>query len=87
MASDLMVAGQRLPPANSVCQECLKTKLPKKENPQSIIIYCEHNQAAAIMEIRGGCLARSWLIITPISAGEFTARLENGRLPILPGLG
>lgn len=86
MASDLIVAGQKLPPANSVCRECLESKLPKIDKPRSIIIYCEHNQAAAIMYSRDGYLARTWLIMTPISAGEFTDMLTNGRLPTIPGL-
>jgi len=86
MASDMIVAGQKLPPANSVCRTCLESKLPKVDKPRSIIIYCEHNQAAAIMHSRDGMLTRSWLIMTPISAGEFTDRLTNGRLPTVPGL-
>lgn len=86
MASDLIVAGQRLPPANSVCRECLENKLPKLDKPRSIIIYCEHNQAAATLHSRDGFLARAWLIITPISAGEFTALQSDGRLPTIPGL-
>jgi hypothetical protein len=85
MASDLIVAGQRLPPVNSVCRECLESKLPKLDKPRSISIYCEHNQAAAIMHNRDGVWDRSWLIVTPISAGEFTAMLTNGRLPTIPG--
>jgi len=85
MASDLIVGGQRLPPANSVCRECLESKLPKVAKPRSIIIYCEHNQAAAIMHSRDGVLDSSWLIMTPISAGEFTAMLTNGRLPSVLG--
>jgi hypothetical protein len=84
MASDLIVAGQQLRPPNSVCRECLENKLPKLDKPRSIIIYCEHHHAAAIMHSRDGLLAGTWLIITPISAGEFTDMLTNGRLPKIP---
>lgn len=86
MATNPMVAGLRLPAANGLCQECLTTKLPKIDNPRTIIIYCEHNQAGAIMPSRDGELDGRWLIMTPISAGEFTDRLTNGRLPTFPEL-
>lgn len=81
MQHDLIVSGQRLPMANGPCLNCLSSKLPKVTHPQSITIYCEHNQAAAVMHRRNGHLTEQWVVITPISAGEWTDRLSNGQLP------
>jgi len=81
MGTDPIVSGQRLPQANGLCGECLLVKLPTIANPQRIVIYCEHNQAGAIMHRRNGYFTGQWLIISPISAGEWTDRLSNGQLP------
>jgi hypothetical protein len=83
MATELVVAGQHLPLANGLCRECLESKLPKGANPRSIIIYCEHNQAGAVMHSRNGCFTGIWLVITPVSAGQWTDWMVNDRMPRL----
>jgi hypothetical protein len=71
----------KLPPANGMCSACIKSNQTGGPNQRTIVIYCEHNQAAAIMRSREGRLMGQWLIITPISAGELTDRMTNGNLP------
>lgn len=81
METESINQGLRVPLAKGVCPECLTGKFPKNHDPRTIMIYREHNQAAAIMYSRNGYLTGQWLIITPISAGEWIDRLTNGMIP------
>jgi len=86
MGTDPIVSGQRLPQANGLCAECLLGKMPKVPNPRVIVIYCEHNQAGGVMYSRNGYLTGQWLMMSPISAGQWTSMQANDMLPALPQL-
>lgn len=86
MSPDGNVAERQLPPATGPCAECLSTKLPKVANPQRIVIYCEHNQAGAVMYSRNGTLMGQWLVMSPVSAGQWTSMQSDDMLPVLPQL-
>ena len=84
MAHDAAPQGIRLPPADGICRECLASKQPKVANPQIVVIYCEHNQAGAIMQSQNGVLTGEWLVFTPISAGGFTVLLSGTLIKNIP---
>jgi len=84
MAQDAAPQGNRLPPADGICRECLASKQPKVANPQIVAIYCEHNQAGAIMQSQNGQLTGEWLVYTPISAGAFTSWLSSSVMTNMP---
>lgn len=66
-----------LPAAPGVCNTCLQSNEQTGTNGTFIITYCQHNQAGAVMEIRGGTPSGLWKIYAPITADEFSKAVAD----------
>ena len=65
-------------PPCGICSTCYEAWRAKSPNATAGTIYCQHNQAGAVLQ-----KGLRWVVVQPASAGEFTMGLANGMIPNL----